>query len=63
MGISDVSWYQNHRSTRKFLLDEDLALQSGKCEELDARLPRIVEKVFPFYSSYPKNDLLRKKKS
>uniref|UniRef100_A0A7I4YDG9 SWI/SNF-related matrix-associated actin-dependent regulator of chromatin subfamily A containing DEAD/H box 1 homolog n=1 Tax=Haemonchus contortus TaxID=6289 RepID=A0A7I4YDG9_HAECO len=35
---------EKFRSTKKFLLSEDLALESGKCHELDKLLPKIKEK-------------------
>ncbi|KHJ95594.1 protein, SNF2 family [Oesophagostomum dentatum] len=35
---------EKFRSTKKFLLSEDLALESGKCKMLDKLLPKIIDK-------------------
>lgn len=40
---------EKFRSTKKFLLSEDLALESGKCRKLDELLPKIKEKVCPLF--------------
>uniref|UniRef100_A0A1I7TMF0 SWI/SNF-related matrix-associated actin-dependent regulator of chromatin subfamily A containing DEAD/H box 1 homolog n=1 Tax=Caenorhabditis tropicalis TaxID=1561998 RepID=A0A1I7TMF0_9PELO len=45
--LSDIKIHQlceRFRCTSKFLLNEELALKSGKCEQLDKMLPEIQEK-------------------
>lgn len=45
--LSDIKIHQlceKYRCTSKFLLNEDLALDSGKCEQLDKMLPEIQAK-------------------